>query len=129
MNKKLERLLKLRKRIIDNFYTKNWKEVWFFPSYKNVKGYEGTGKIMFVAENPSYGKTFPDKNLERFYSLLNKYKLENSHLTDLIKLRLSKEEVKNFLSNKKKMSEQINFLREEIKLLNCSKIKSQETGF
>ena len=51
----MNKLSKLRQKIIDEFYIKRWREVWFFPRYKDVKGaekvmgYLGTDPIVFLS--------------------------------------------------------------------------------
>lgn len=102
-------LRKLQKRI-ENKFGKN--KIWLFPrgdneavaNYfetdlgKKVKGFWGTGEkpnsddiVMIIAERPSMGrgkshKKF-DKWVARFYEILEKNGLDNSHLTDFIKTR------------------------------------------
>ncbi|MEM3828807.1 MAG: uracil-DNA glycosylase family protein [Conexivisphaerales archaeon] len=51
-----------------------------------MKGFFGTGKIVFVCERPSTG-TFPSGADNLFYDLLKEYKFEDAHITDLIKCR------------------------------------------
>lgn len=59
---------------------------WVFPTKGTVKGFMGTGAIMFVAERPSTGH-FPSRADGLLYSLLEKYGVSDSHLTDVIKSR------------------------------------------
>ena len=77
---------------------------WFFPPYHNVKGFFGTGKVVFICKIPSTGgRTFPDRKVEMFYELLSKHELENAQITDLVKCRrrtrLSAEEWEKMLNN------------------------------
>jgi hypothetical protein len=55
---KLVALRRIRGGVIDKAYKGRWEEVWFFPEYKQVKGFLGTDPIFFVSINPSFG-TFP----------------------------------------------------------------------
>jgi hypothetical protein len=64
---------------------------WFFPPNginKNnlVKGFLGTGDVVFVCMRPSTG-TFPSPNVKQFYKLIENYGFQNAHITDLIKCR------------------------------------------
>lgn len=90
---------------------------WFFPPMRingvEIKGFFGTGKIIFVAKRPSTGK-FPDPRVRYFYELLRKHNFANAHLTDLIKCRglaKKKEEINDQFENCKE------FLQEEIDIL------------
>ena len=114
MNKE-EKLENLREKIIDKHLKNNWDEVWFFKENREfgVKGYLGTQDIFFVGLNPSYGN-FPSKPDIFFYEILRKYKFEQAHLTDLIKLRLANKEVNERLKDKSLLEEQIDYLKEEI---------------
>ena len=59
---------------------------WFFPPDEEtgVKGFFGTGRIIFVCERPSTrGGKLPDKLDKQFYSLLKKYGFEDAHITDI----------------------------------------------
>ena len=82
-----------------------------------VKGYEGTGKIMFVGLNPSLGH-FPSNHDIFFYNQLKILNWENAHITDIIKIKLSNEDARSFLKDEKKLSEQIDLLKEEINIIN-----------
>ncbi|MGB9779086.1 MAG: uracil-DNA glycosylase family protein [Candidatus Bathyarchaeales archaeon] len=83
------------------------KGPWFFPPYREVKGFFGTGKVVFICERPSTG-TFPSKADELFYDLIKRYELEDAHITDLIKCRL-KDNEKGKTKNKKEADESFNF--------------------
>lgn len=62
------------------------KEKWQFPQYEGVKGFLGTGKVMFVAERPSTpGGDVPRGRCLIFYNLLKEHGFQNAHLTDLVK--------------------------------------------
>lgn len=76
---------------------------WLFEEIGNVRGYHGTGlcekygkKIMFVAERPSKGGLKKSRTIEvlrkdlplmLFYRTLERYNLENAHITDFIKTK------------------------------------------
>ena len=73
---------------------------WFFPPYRNVKGFFGTGRVVFICKMPSTsGRIFPDEKIpsdenklfrvKLFYDSLSK--LKNAHITDLVKCRRSTE--------------------------------------
>lgn len=66
---------------------------WFFPPYRNVRGFLGDGKVIFVCERPSTG-TFPSKadkvfyeHIEKFNEHTEKHGLGDAHITDLVKCR------------------------------------------
>lgn len=85
MNKR-DLLIRLRSRIIDRVFKDRWQDVWFFPRYKEVKGYLGTQRIIFLSVNPSTG-TFPSEADKRYYDELAKNGFANAHLTDVFKQR------------------------------------------
>ena len=71
---------------------------WFFPPYGNVKGFFGTGRVVFICKMPSTsGRIFPDEKIpgdenklfkvKLFYDSLNR--LKTAHITDLVKCRRS----------------------------------------
>jgi len=85
---------------------------WFFPPYRNIKGFFGTGRVVFICKMPSTsGRIFPDEKIpsdenklfrvKLFYDSLNK--LKNAHITDLVKCRrstkLPSDEWKRMLNN------------------------------
>lgn len=114
-------LIKELKTKIENKYGK--ENVWFFPEYKGIKGFEGVQDIMFVGLNPSKGKTkkektrFPTTYDNFLYKNLKKVGFKNAHLTDLIKIIMTKREVNNFIKNKQEMEEQIKILEKEISII------------
>jgi uracil-DNA glycosylase len=57
---------------------------WLFPSVGQVKGFLGTGTVMFVGERPSTGK-FGGPSDTLLYNILERHGVPNSHLTDVIK--------------------------------------------
>jgi uracil-DNA glycosylase family 4 len=59
---------------------------WLFPTRDSVKGFMGTGPVMFVGERPSTGN-FGGTADRLLYSLLERYNAANAHLTDVIKSR------------------------------------------
>jgi hypothetical protein len=90
---------------------------WFFPPLEDggVKGFFGTGNIVFVCERPSMrGGRAPDEWDLQFYSFLKKYGFGNAHITDLVKCRglaRAKEEISDYVENC------LPFLKEEIEIL------------
>ena len=113
---KSEQLEKLRSKIIDRIFKQQWKEVWFFPEDIKVKGYLGTQDIIFLCLNPSYSR-FPTRYDKFFYKQLKNYKFENAHITDLIKIRATNKEIDNIIKNKEILKEQIEFLNNEIEII------------
>ena len=83
---------------IRHWYNKN---PWFFPPYNGVKGFFGTGEVMFVCQRPSTQiGIFPRGQSSLFYKLLKEYGFGNAHLTDLIKCRgLVREGIEGQLDN------------------------------
>ena len=114
---KLLELKKLRKDIIKKYYIDKWKEVWFFPSYNQVKGFLGTQDIIFLGLNPSHGY-FPSKYDKFFYKELKKNNFEDAHITDLIKIKELNKKINELLEDKKILKEQVEFLIKEIKIIN-----------
>ncbi|MCC6018931.1 MAG: hypothetical protein LM601_07865 [Candidatus Verstraetearchaeota archaeon] len=76
----------------DRVRIRRWchEEPWFFPPREDgdVKGFLGTGDVIFVCERPSMrGGVAPDDLDLKFYGLLEKYGFGNTHITDLVKCR------------------------------------------
>lgn len=95
------------------------REVWFYPRVLGVKGWEGTGRIMFVGLNPSTGR-FPSRADNVLYERLGEYGFENAHLSDAIKCRAKSKEVDGWRSQPDHMGfvqTQLGYLREELKIL------------
>jgi len=121
-------LLNLRKRISSECFISKWKwkdfglkEVWFFPEYNDVKGYLGTDKIVFIALNPSFGR-FPSEGDKLLYRNLKKHGFHNAHLTDIIKLRLTRKQYNGIKKTNKKLyfeilEKHINWLKQELKII------------
>ncbi|MGI4791922.1 MAG: uracil-DNA glycosylase family protein [Janthinobacterium lividum] len=59
---------------------------WLFPNREPVQGFLGTGSVMFVGERPSTSN-FNCKPARFLYSLLEKHRVPDAHLTDVIKTR------------------------------------------
>ncbi len=78
---KIQHLELLRNEIISTL-----TDTWLFPTLEPVQGFLGNGPVMFVGERPSTG-SFNDKPARLLYSLLEKYGVADSHLTDVIKTR------------------------------------------
>lgn len=60
------------------------EDLFFFPDYKRVNGYLGTGTVWFAGEKPSTS-SFPDSAVDLLYETLAEYGFNNAHLTDLSK--------------------------------------------
>ena len=112
MKKRLS-LLKLRRKIVLKEEVEGWREVWFFPPYKGVKGFLGTQDIIFVGLAPSTG-SFPSRSGEFLYEQLREHGFANAHVTDLVKVRMVRTAVEEFLSNQTVFNEQLRFLMKEI---------------
>ena len=111
-----KQLEKLRRKVIDRVCKKGWKDVWFYPRYKKIKGYLGTQNLVFIGPNPSYNR-FPTKCTDFFYEQLEKNGFENAHLTDLVKIRAFNKDSKNMLNDKNIINEQLEFLKEEFDIV------------
>lgn len=119
-------LLELRNLISIECFTSKWKDVgskeaWFFPEYNEVKGYLGTDKILFIALNASFGR-FPSDGDKLLYRNLKKYGFQNAHLTDIIKLRLTRKQYDGIKKTNKKLylkilDEHINWLKKELYII------------
>ncbi|MDQ7841881.1 MAG: hypothetical protein RDU83_12795 [bacterium] len=81
MDSAVQQLQALREKILAAI-----PDPWLFPGVGKVQGFMGVGPVMFVAERPSTG-SFPSRADRFLYGLLEKYGMENSHLTDIIKSR------------------------------------------
>jgi uracil-DNA glycosylase family 4 len=92
---------------------------WFFPPNginKNslVKGFLGTGDVVFVCMRPSTG-TFPSPTVKQFYKLIENYGFQDAHITDLIKCR---SRVKNEKRNEEKEVENcFEYLLKELEII------------
>jgi len=119
---KKKELLRLMAKIHVECYTMDtgFKTAWFFPEYNGVKGYLGTEKLIFAGINPSYGR-FPSKPVKFLYDSLKRYELQNVHVTDIIKSRLSKQQYLRLKSNEelfnKIIGKNINWLKQELKII------------
>jgi len=78
---KVARLCRLKHEIEERI-----EDSWLFPEQGPVRGFLGTGSIMFVGERPSTGQ-FPDPKVQRLYDVLVELGIADSHLTDAIKCR------------------------------------------
>ena len=119
----MDKLKKLRKIIIDELYTKQWREVWFFPRYKNIRGaervmgYLGTDQVVFLSINPSFG-SYPSAPDIFYYKNLQRQGFANAHLTDLFKFKIKNNELKSVLKNKNEVLRAIKILGDELKIIN-----------
>ncbi len=122
MKETTDQLISLRSKIIDEFYTKQWREVWFFPRYKNIEGvgevmgYLGTDPIVFLSINPSYG-SYPSNPDIFYYKLLQQYGFANAHLSDLIKVKVKNKEFEEIKNNEKELARAISLLTEELEII------------
>ena len=113
---KLVALERIRDEVIDKIYKERWEEVWFFPEYKQVKGFLGTDPIFFVSINPSFG-TFPDDPVKFYYQNLKCQGFGNAHLTGFFKVKRKNKDVKELLRNERLVKESKEILEKEIKAL------------
>jgi uracil-DNA glycosylase len=111
-----KQLLNLRSDVIDKYEKKQWKEVWFFPHRKKVKGFLGTSDLIIIGLNPSTG-AFPNERAKLLYQALTQAGLTNAHLTDLIKVRAKRVDAERLLTNDDFLSEQLKTLTKEIRIL------------
>lgn len=87
---------------------------WFFPPSEDnrVKGFLGTGKVIFICPRPSTRGKIPSQADLHFYELMKKYGFEDAHITDLVKCRGMAGEI-----SKKVIDNCFPFLQEEIIIL------------
>jgi hypothetical protein len=122
MNEKEKKLLRLMAKIhLECFKMETrFKTAWFYPEYKGVKGYLGTSRLIVVGINPSYGR-FPSTPVIFFYDCLREFKLQNLHVTDIIKSRLSNSLYVELKRNKELFDEilkkNIKWLTQEMKII------------
>ena len=109
-------LLRLRSLIIDEYEKKRWQEVWFFPEWSKVKGFKGTAPIVLVGLNPSTSP-FPDNKTTRLYDALKAARLENAHLTDVIKIRARGDEIGKLVRDNHFLAKQYEILGKEIRVI------------
>lgn len=125
MNEKEKKLLKLMAKIhLDCFKMETrFKTAWFYPEHKGVKGYLGTSRLIISGINPSYGR-FPSEPVIFFYDCLRELKLQNVHVTDIIKSRLSNSQYVELKRNKELfddiLEKNIKCLKQEIKIIDKS---------
>lgn len=113
----------LRSRIIQDLFVEQWADVWFFPSSERhsevapgVRGWSGIQDIFFVGLNPSTGQ-FPNKADRFLYEALAHSRLQNAHLTDVIKLRATDSQVEHMLNDNQLMNQQREYFFEELAIL------------
>jgi len=109
-------------QIAERVRIRNWchEGPWFYPPDEElqIEGFFGTGKVMFIAERPStQAGRIPSSIDKKFYKLLKKNGLGDSHLTDLIKCRGAVKESKNNKEWTTRVENCFPFLFEEIKIL------------
>jgi uracil-DNA glycosylase family 4 len=99
------------------------RDAWFFPPSRIddnglVKGFLGTGDVVFVCMRPSTG-TFPSKADKLFYKLIENNGFQDAHITDLIKCRLR---VKNEKRNEENEVENcFEYLLKELEIIKKEK--------
>ena len=109
-------------QIAERVRIRNWchEGPWFYPPDEElqIEGFFGTGKVMFIAERPSTrAGRIPSLIDQKFYEILKKNGLGDSHLTDLIKCRGTVKESKNNKDWTTRVENCFPFLLDEIKIL------------
>lgn len=130
MDKK-KQLLILRDEIIDEIYKKRWEEVWFFPIFKEipeVQGWQGTGPVMFVSINPSFG-SYPSRADIFYYRNLRKQGFANAHLTDLYKIKNRNKDIKTLFADSQLLDEAIKYMDKEIRIIQPKLIVGVGTSY
>lgn len=115
----LQKLERLRAKIVHREYLDNWREVCFWQEYDGVLGWQGTRDILFVGVNPSCGH-FPSRADRFLYTQLEAHGFWDAHLTDAIKCRGTREEAKAWLSDDEHhhfVQRQLAYLQEEVAIL------------
>jgi hypothetical protein len=115
---KTKLLINLKEEIIDKY---GKEKTWFFPEYGGVKGFLGEQDIMFVGLNPSTGN-FPSIYDKLFYDRLRENKLENAHITDIVKIRIPNKNVREAIENQEFLNEHLDYLNKEIKIISPKEI-------
>lgn len=116
LNAKSHGLADLRRRIIDEMLVERWRDVWFYPVYEGVQGWQGTGDVFFVGLNPSTGR-FPSKADGFLYSRLKENRLADAHLTDVLKLRAAGKAISSLLADPELIALHKRYLAEEVEIL------------
>ena len=111
---KSKKLENLRRKIIEDCSIKDWRDVWFYPEYRGVKGWMGTQDIIFVGSNPSYN-VFPTKYTDFFYKQLKVNGFDKAHLTDLIKIRSTNTDAEKIIQDN--LKSQTEYLQEELEIV------------
>jgi len=106
----------LRKEIIEEFFIKGRKEVWFYPEYEGVMGYLGTQDIVFVGSNPGCS-CFPTSCDKVFYKVLKDMGFENAHLTDVLKIRAKGEDVDKYFKDRALLDKNLEYLSREFEII------------
>lgn len=113
---KQRRLRELRRRIVDDVYTSQWREVWFFPPLDGVKGWQGEQDIMFVGLNPSTGHFSPERP-SMFYDAIKHNNFTEAHVTDVIKERATANEARVLLRDPSCLRRHRGYFMEEVAIL------------
>ena len=106
----------MRKEIIEEFFIKGRKEVWFYPEYEGVMGYLGTQDIAFVGSNPGCS-CFPTPYDRVFYKVLKDTGFEKAHLTDVLKIRVKGEKVDEYFKDQALLNRNLEYLSREFKII------------
>ncbi len=115
MNKK-DKLSKLRSEIIDKIFKNRWEEVWFYPSYNEVKGWQGTADIMFIGLNPATANFGGFHDL-LYYDSLKRFGFRNAHLTDIFKIKLTNKNTRSYFERRDVKREARDILEKEINII------------
>ena len=106
----------MRKEIIEEFFIKGRKDVWFYPEYEGVMGYLGTQDIAFVSSNPGCS-CFPTSYDKVFYKVLKDMGFENAHLTDVLKIRAKGEDVDKYFKDRALLDKNLEYLSREFEII------------
>ena len=106
----------MRKEIIEEFFIKGRKDVWFYPEYEGVMGYLGTQDIAFVSSNPGCS-CFPTSYDKVFYKVLKDMGFENAHLTDILKIRAKGEDVDKYFKDQALLDKNLEYLSREFEII------------
>lgn len=92
-------------------------EPWPYPRTDGVSGWYGTGPLMFVSYVPATLTRWVGTPTDNFYRALRANGLEDSHITDLIKVRSKTEDTDALFQNASLVAKSQGYLMREIEIV------------
>lgn len=92
-------------------------EPWPYPSTDGISGWYGTGPVMFVTYVPATGRVWAGTPTDFFYRAIRANGLEESHITDLIKVRAKTEDADALFGDAGLVAKSRGYLLREIQIV------------